>query len=494
MGRPLMRSYPPTRSSPPAWLVPLIVAVGICLRFIQWLWDKSYFHDEICLLWNIRGRSFAQYLGPLDRNQAAPPLFMQIEKMVCLLLKSDSERIMRMPALIASCVTTVWFVYLARRILRPWEVALAVCLLACSEKMSYFAAMLKPYALDVLVAAALMWMAVEVDRTRSIARWLVLCAAAAMAVWLSYPAILVFAGVSAALSVRFLGRNPRRMAFYIIGNVAVAVPFFLLMHFVESAQHTDLMNEYWGNNFADLSKPARIPMWYVTALYKWCNYEMKWGGLYLLPLAAVGLIATIRNRRRALAAIVVGPLVMHLLAATLHHYPFEGRLTLYLIVPIFLLAAGGAGVIYDLLVPGSKSASIAAAVFPGGLLALAAAGLAVHNVIRPYVFSDYRPLVQVVRTRAEEGDVVYSPYTVEFQYYWPEIGDRVRGGVPYADRIPSRRFWLVWSHPRPEDLRDLAAMRRWAATFAAERGSYVAGENYAYVYEITSRPPHTRWR
>ena len=66
--------------------------------------------------------------------------------------------------------------------------------------------------------------------------------------------------------------------------------------------------------------------------------------------------------------------------------------------------------------------------------------------------------------------------------------------VPYADRIPSHRFWLVWSHPRPEDLRELEAMRRWAATFATARGSYVASGNYAFVYEITSQPPHTRWR
>jgi len=484
----------PARSSPPAWFLPLIVMVGISLRLIQWIWDKSYFHDEISLLWNIRGKSFAQYLGPLDRNQSAPPFFMEIEKWVCLLFGTDSERIARLPALIASCATMVWFVFLARRVLRPWEVALAACLLACSEKMSYFAAMLKPYAVDVLVAVALTWMAVEVDRTRSIVRWLVLCAVAAAAVWLSYPAILVFAGVSAALSVRFLAPRLPRSAAYILGNILVAIPFFLLMHWVESAQHTDLMNEYWGNNFLDFSKPARVPLWYLTSLYKLDKYEMDGGGFYLVPLAAVGLIAMVRSGRCVLAAILVGPLFMHLLAATLHHYPFEGRLTLYLIVSVFILAAAGAGAIYDWLARRLKSASIALAMFPGALLALAAAGIAIHNVIRPYVFSDYRPLVKAVRARAEPGDVVYAPYTVEFQYYWPEIGDRARGYVPYADRIPGRRFWLVWSHPRPEDLRDLQAMRRWAATFAAERGSYVAGDNYAYVYEMTSRPPHTRWQ
>jgi hypothetical protein len=143
----IAKAIRPERSSPPAWVLPLIVIIGVSFRLIQWIWDKSYFHDEISLLWNILGKSFAQYLGPLDRNQAAPPFFMEIEKWVSLLFRTDSERIMRLPALIASCATMIWFVFVARRVLRPWEVALAACLLACSEKMSYFAAMLKPYSM-----------------------------------------------------------------------------------------------------------------------------------------------------------------------------------------------------------------------------------------------------------------------------------------------------------------------------------------------------------
>ena len=63
-------------------------------------------------------------------------------------------------------------------------------------------------------------------------------------------------GVSAALSVRFLGRNLPRAAIYLLGNLAVAAAFFLLMQQVESAQHTQMMDVYWGNNFVDFSKPA----------------------------------------------------------------------------------------------------------------------------------------------------------------------------------------------------------------------------------------------
>lgn len=483
-----------TDSRPPAWVVPAIVALGISLRFIQWLWNPSYFHDEICLLWNISSRSFAQYLGPLNNNQSAPPLFMQIEKTLLQFFGTDAERIMRLPALVASSVTIICFAFLSRRVLRPWEAVLAVWLFACSNKLSYFAAMLKPYAVDVLVATVLMWMAVEIERTRSVLGWLILSATAAVAVWLSYPAVLIFGGVSAALAVRFLGRNLPRAGMFILGNIVVAVTFFTLMHRVESAQHTQLMDTYWGNNFVDLSKPARIPLWFANSLYKLCNFELKFGGPFLLPLAIIGLIAMIRSGRPVLAGIVVGPMVMHLLAATLHRYPFEGRLTLYLIVTVFLLTARGVGALYDWLRLGLKSPSIGPALIPAGVMVLLGLDAAIRNVIWPEVFADYRSLVWALHARAEDGDVFYSPFIAEFLYYWPGIGDRARCGEPgYADEIQSRRFWIVWSHPRPEDLRDLDGMRQWATTFATQRGSYISSENYAFVYEITLPPPHTRW-
>ena len=473
---------------PPRWVLPFIVGLGISLRFIQWIWNTSYFHDEIALLRNIRGRRFCEYLGPLNNNQAAPPFFMEIEKRVSLLFGTDSERIMRLPALIASFAALVLFAALSRRVLRPWEAALALWLFTCSKELSYFASMLKPYEADVFIAIMLTWMAIEVERTRSIRRWLILCVTAAVAVWVSYPAILIFGGLSAALCIGFLGRNLSRVAAYVAGNVLVAIPFLLLMHWVESAQHTHMMDDYWGHNFVDFSHPARIPLWFITTLYKLCNFALKSGGLYLLPLAVAGLVAMIRSGRWMLAAIIAGPLVMNLLAAALHRYPFEGRLTLYLIPSVFLLAGNGAGVVYDWM---TLQLSIVWALIPGGAIALAVLGVAIDNAIRPQVFTDYRPMVRAIRARAQSDDVVYAPYTAEFTYYWPQVGRRARPFDPdYADEIGSRRFWIAWSHPRPEDLKDLDAMRRWAGTFAAERDSYIAAGNYAYLYEVNSTPPH----
>jgi hypothetical protein len=360
--------------------------------------------------------------------------------------------------------------------------------------MSYFASMLKPYASDVLVAVALTWLAIEVERTRTIRRWMVLCVAAAIAVWFSYSAILVFGGISVALCVRFLGRNLPRSAMFILGNVIVAVPFLLLMHWVESAQHTNLMDEYWGNEFVDLAHPARVPFWCIQVLYKLGNFESLWGGVYVLPFAAVGLIALIRQGRAVVAAILVGPLVMNLLTAGLHRYPFGGRVTLYLIASVFILASAGAGAVLEWIVIRWKSGSRGLVLIPAVICALIALGGGISNAIRPHVFSDYRALARAIRERSRDEDIIYAPYTAEFRYYWPAVGHRARTfGVDYADEIPAHRFWLAWSRPHPREIRDLEAMRRWARTFATERDSYVESGNYAYAYEIASKPPHTRW-
>ncbi len=60
------------------------------------------------------------------------------------------------------------------------------------------------------------------------------------------------------------------------------------MHQVESSPHTQFMDDFWKNNFADLSKRAGIPFWILSRVYKLSSFEMKWGGLYVLPLAIIG--------------------------------------------------------------------------------------------------------------------------------------------------------------------------------------------------------------
>jgi hypothetical protein len=58
----------------------VLVTIGLGLRSFHYLRDPSVWHDEAVLMVNILSKSFGELFGPLDFNQAAPPLFLWIAK------------------------------------------------------------------------------------------------------------------------------------------------------------------------------------------------------------------------------------------------------------------------------------------------------------------------------------------------------------------------------------------------------------------------------
>ncbi len=333
---------PSAVTPPPRWLMPGLIAVGLLLRLVQYLWNLSYFHDEICLLWNIRARSGLQLLGPLDHNQAAPPLFLVLERIVYLHL-GESEMAMRLPSFAAACLAIVFFAILVRRMLTPWTASVALWLFICSGELLSYSALLKPYELDALLAVMMSLLALDCRNGGEI-RWIVLCLGSAVCVWLSYPVILIFAGISLALVITLPPRKLSGWLLYGLGNLVVAVSFFILLRKVEAAQHTRYMTESWEQCFLPISRPAKWPQWFYGTFFNLCNRGWKPNGILVLPLALIGAVTLSRNANRHGCAILAGPILMNLVAAAAARYPFDsGRLTLYLLPAVLVFAAAGAG-------------------------------------------------------------------------------------------------------------------------------------------------------
>ncbi len=59
-----------------------LVLLGLALRLFHYLRNPSVWHDEAALVLNVLGKSFRELLGPLWFSEAAPPLFLWIEKVV----------------------------------------------------------------------------------------------------------------------------------------------------------------------------------------------------------------------------------------------------------------------------------------------------------------------------------------------------------------------------------------------------------------------------
>src|SRR5262249_44345098 len=138
-------------------------------------------------------------LGPLRFHEAAPPLFLWIEKALSLLL-GDGVDALRLAPFLASCAALLLMVPIARALLPPRAVPWALLLFACSEQLSWHACEAKPYALDVLAATLLLALHVKTRAWSLTARLLGLAALAPVLIFLSYPACFLFGGALLALA------------------------------------------------------------------------------------------------------------------------------------------------------------------------------------------------------------------------------------------------------------------------------------------------------
>ncbi|MCK4601780.1 MAG: glycosyltransferase family 39 protein, partial [Phycisphaerae bacterium] len=144
-------------------IVWVLVALGVALRIWQWLWNTGFWHDELWLLGNIQDRSFGGLIGPLDRDQAAPLLYLWLLKAIYL-LAGLNELALRAPSVIAAVAGMVLMLPLARRCVRTSAVPWALVMLAASKYLIIFSVRTKPYTIDALAAMVLLYAALRLRR------------------------------------------------------------------------------------------------------------------------------------------------------------------------------------------------------------------------------------------------------------------------------------------------------------------------------------------
>src|SRR5262249_26208228 len=121
----------------------------------HYLRDPSMWHDEAALVLNVLDKGFLGLLGPLSFAEAAPPLFLWIERAVTLLF-GDGTYALRLVPFLASCGALLLMVPVVQHMLRPAAQPWALLLLACSDHILWHSCEAKPYAVDVLAATALL--------------------------------------------------------------------------------------------------------------------------------------------------------------------------------------------------------------------------------------------------------------------------------------------------------------------------------------------------
>ena len=413
-----------------AWPLPAaLCALGAALRLWQYATGASLWADEANMALNIVERPLGTLLGPLDHRQVAPPGWLLLQK-TAVTLFGDGERALRLVPLLGSLAALPLGWHVARRVL-PAGLGppLALGLLATGPLLIFYAAQAKPYATDVAVALLLLALALSVHLDGpGDGRALRLGLAGAIAPWVSYPAILVNAGLIAALGVALLlgrarGRDPRWRS---LGLVALAWAASVMGAAIwargtVTPDDVRYMQRFWTQDFMPLP-PTGLedlgwPVARLTTVYGGGGLRYPAPGIFL-ALAVLGAWAVWR-RDRVRAWLLLGPIAATFGAAALHVYPFEPRVVLFLFPACLVLTAAGPEALGTL--SGTRGRRMAT------LATVACAALALFGLLRnlpPYAPEPLKPVLQAMRQAWQPGDRVYVYYGGEkaFLYYARRYG------------------------------------------------------------------------
>jgi uncharacterized membrane protein len=494
-GRP-WESWRRARRLSTASLLTAAVAVGVALRLVQYLGNRSLWLDEILLSESFINRSLAQLARlPLDEGQVAPLGFVELERLQVALF-GHGERALRFWPFVASIAGLVLFAGLARRVI-PEMAAGATLLFAVSPPLVYYTAEVKPYGLDVLFAVVLALAAITlVEKDVTPARWWQVAVIGMVAPWLSLTAVFALAAAALIVVAHASARDWRRAAALAIAWGASAGASLLDVRRRMDSDTAAYMHQYWAAGFFpfpprslhDLKWPVHFARSLLEEVFAFPV------ALLLVALATVGALYMIRRRRSAALATLL-PLVFALGASALHAYPLEGRLALFLAPLAILAVASAIGLV-------SRAPRFGSPAAVATLLALVVAPILAFARNPRGAREDLRPVMAQLATRLRSGDAifVYCGTEVPFQYYAARyhipVADVSFGTCEHArlDRdLGLPRVWIVASHEFGwgSPLESPESFANYVGTIGHPVDSIVATGAWARLYDLSDSPPRS---
>ena len=393
-----------------------LVAVGVALRVWQYLADTSMWFDELSIARNITERSLGELLTqPLGFQQTAPLGFLAMLDIASSLL-GPSDLALRLFPFLCGVASVFVFKRVAERTLSGSAVPIAVALFAFSPPLIRYSAELKQYGCDVLVILVLTLVAVNLcARTPTVRECVTAGLIGAFTVLFSQAAVLVLAGIGAALTLRFVLRRrelPRRVVLVTVPIWACAAAIGLLTARHYMTEHTmTFMHWFWRTRLGFLPLPTSASGFALWTRDRFTQFFDAMSG-YPLPLVYTVLSLAgfvVLWRRRDVALILLGPIVVTFAAAVAQQYPFRMRVVLFLLPPLLIAAAAAVGWIIDrayaLSRPLGAAIAVAAMVPPIAAIALRPP---------PYTAEPFKPILAYVQAHRQPGDRIYV-YTNAFE-------------------------------------------------------------------------------
>ncbi len=442
--------------------ISLAIFIGVILRIWAYAQNPSLWVDEAALARNILDRDLGQLFTRLDFAQIAPVGFLITTKLITLVF-GISEYALRLIPLTLSIASLFLFQLVARQCFKTQTCFAASFIFAIATPFYQAAAHFKQYSSDIFICLVILLASLNLKRLFRQPRLLIFLAIIPIFL-ISFSLVAIFmlpATILLLLKEVFkLPAKDQKKYFFL-------VLFWILALLINISNAwfnmTDIDRAYfhfaWNNSFVDLHQPLS---WFFQALEKSFGMTDRTAvldGTFHFPfpkifigLTLIGTFALVGKSKR-LAFIILTPLVMALLAASLKLYPFGARVNLFHLVIYLILFISGLEFIAQ------RFTNYLASWLPLLIILLSVIPLFQAKAFpKP---EHLRPVIQNILSKWQEGDVIWVYYGAgqAFKYYQhrlPINGKIIFGKCnrsnpkDYLYQIDqlrgNKRVWILISH------------------------------------------------
>ena len=409
------------------------LAVGAVLRTWQALGIESLWRDEVALGLNFDERGLADLLlQPLEHHQMAPPGFLASIELITTLGggatgSAAPDLAFRFVPWLLGLLGLVAAWLALRELVRGWTLVAALAPFALGTGSVYYGAAVKPYGADVAACLLLLWASIRLlddpgdPRTATLGGWLV-----GPVLLFAFPAVPLATCLALVLGLHAWRCGSTRTWLRLCAPWALFAglsSFFVLR--LRGGELHDFMVGYWRDAFPDWTQPLGALLFFprhvagcvqhllffrgpellaVPQLNHgwWLTLWMKMAIALLCLLAAWGFV-TAPRRNPWRVAVLLAPLAVASVLASLRLYPLLERIGLWTTPSILLLAAVGTQDLTGRPRLRWPLVAMAAGIF---------APIALSTLVLqppPTETQAVRPVVEELSRRVEPGDVVYVP-------------------------------------------------------------------------------------
>jgi len=325
----------------------LILAIGIVLRVVVYLQNRNLFIDEANVARNIFERTYAELLSPLNYEQYAAPLFVWLLKFStqCLGYSEYAYRIFPLLAGIGALYTGM---LLFKEFVSFKALWYPLFFLASFFVFVRFSGELKQYGSDMLLTNLLVLLSLKTDilKITSLRFILLLGIVGSLAIWLSMPVVFILFSVGVYYFVVCINAKNYKKLLPLFTVAFIWLLQFLTYYITVLKQqaNSDYLQNYHAGFFIHL-----LPHTKDECLHNW--YLMRdqlitiGGGTFLawtfnLALMIWGAYALIKQKK-AIAILIILPLVVTYFASAFHQYAFVERLMLFIMPLLMVLLVYG---------------------------------------------------------------------------------------------------------------------------------------------------------